>query len=271
MAVFCSGCASTGSTNPSRDNRDPINRDTAQELFAEPNTAAGNLETQWAVLLAIFRGPTAMDLARQGADKVNAETRLTARVQRRGDGEAAVAVGSFGSPGEQSAQRMLRRVRETRVEGTTPFTGAFLAPPPSNASQGTSTDPLDLRSARAAAPSAEYTLEIAVYARTDGGRPTASELADFRRAAREAAQTLRSEGSLAFYYNGPNSSSVTVGLFTAGELATGDNAESARLSAARQAHPNLLVNGAGQRRRVTLANGQSSFELDPSRLVAVPK
>jgi hypothetical protein len=91
----------------------------------------------------------------------------------------------------------------------------------------------------------------------DGRDATAQELAKFRDAAERAVVALRAQGQEAYYYHGPRSSTVTVGLFADEDYMISVRDElgqmqklprprlSARVRDAMDANPYNLVNGQG--------------------------
>ena len=189
-----------------------------------------------------------------------------------------IVFGRYGDPGSESAQTDLARVRSMRVRGGMPFAGAIMMPVDRGASpSGRPSDARlarnDLRNAKKLfGDEAVYTLQIGVYAREDNQRPTAEDLAAFRKAAEEAVARLRREGEQAFYYHGPNGSMVTVGIFDDSDLDTSVSPpiESARLKAVRAKHPNNLLNGRGVREMVRNEAGEMVSRLQESRLVLIP-
>lgn len=221
----------------------------------------------WSVLVAVVPGtnPESADRmleAVRGAGLTDA--RLADHNRRR-----AVVVGSFDDPGSDEAQAALARVHATEVGGSAPFAAAILIPPPADAGDGGQND---LRGVKArVGERAVYTLQIGVYARVDRVRPSPEELALFRREAELAASKLRGEGEEAFYYHGPNSSSVTIGVFDESDHdgTTRPPIESARLKALRERYPNNLVNGEGLLETIRTETGPVK-RLQASRLVAIP-
>ena len=117
-----------------------------------------------------------------------------------------------------------------------------------------------------------YSLQVGVYARTDRSRPSTTELQEFRNASEAAVRQLRGDGVEAYYYHGPNSSSVTVGVWGEDDHKTNSTLiESAELMAMRAKFPELLINGMGQRKSVRTTTGGEAYVLEKSRLVALPK
>ncbi len=193
-------------------------------------------------------------------------------LEKRGNG-LVLLYGSFPSGTSTDAQRELAYVRSIEVGGSKPYEAAFLAPP--GASAGTMPD-YDLATVKARRGTKKplYTLQIAVYGRTDNTDASKDDLVQFRKAAEEAVTRLRHDGEQAYYYHGPNRSMVTIGVFTEQDAGFGGRlrGEGAPLMAARQKFPNNLLNGEAVRERTPgrQGSGASDFRLQPSRLVEVP-
>lgn len=227
----------------------------------------------WSIVLAAFHGPNHEQLARNALLKVQTRAGLTAAYLERRGQKTILAFGRYPSPADPQAQRDLKQIKSFRIDGGTPFAGAVLAPPELGGSG--SIPELDLRRVKSASPSPDdaiYTLEVAVYMRTDKKAASAKELAEFRKAAETAAVTLRREGEHAFYYHGPNSSSVVVGVFGVRDYDPETGLESAALRQARQRHPDLLVNGRGVRHRRpgVPEDSPNAWRMERTRLVAIP-
>jgi hypothetical protein len=130
---------------------------------------------------------------------------------------------------------------------------------------------LDLRSVHKDPMSkAKYTLQVGVYGRLDTQGTSASDLAEFRRAAEQAAAKLRREGEEAYYFHGPSRSMVLIGAFDETEYdeshpGAGDGP---RLKEARQKFPYNLVNGAGYKQT---RPGATEGSLQRSQVVMIPK
>ena len=277
MTLLMGGCA--GGTPPAEAKagresaRRSYNPDEAAALFtaaaSDAGPSAGEGRDTWTIVLGSFTGDTrAADarLAQAGLISAGLEgVRLEDRQER-----TLLVLGAYPQPDEPAARSDLARVRAIEVDGARPFSGAFLAPPTAAAGSGRSQE-YDLRLAKAIHDrGALYTLEVAVYARSDRNRPTPEELTQFRAAAEEAVIQLRAEGELAFFYHGPNRSSVTIGLFNGEDHdPTTPQLESTRLRLARARHPTMLLNGAGVRETVRTSTGPQS-RMKPTYLVAVP-
>lgn len=195
-----------------------------------------------------------------------------ATLQRRGGG-LVIAVGSYASPTDADAKAALQRVRSTQVNAARPYAYAFFAPPTGEGVTGSNPE-WDLRQVRSRlGSSAEYSLQVGVYARVGSGVPGPDEVAEFRRAAEQAVASLRADGEQAFYYHGPTSSTITIGAFDASEhdSTVAPAIESRRLKQLRERHPHNLVNGAGFRETLTTDSGRSIQRLQRSQLVQIPR
>lgn len=238
---------------------DPKLKEESKRLFGppQPPTPPGQAPSApegeskaggWSIMLAVYRGDTAPQEAATLLQQIQSKGQLPgAYLQTRGPSTVIVA-GSFADSASPDAQAELKRIRELVVSGATPYASAFLIPPPTGGIPG-SLPEMDLRNARDKyGPTAKHTLEVGYYGRNDTTKPTPTELTEFRKAAEDAAAKLRQAGELAFYFHGPNRSSVTVGLFdeTDSDPQT-PSFRSARLTEARKLHPYHLFNGEAYR------------------------
>ena len=185
-----------------------------------------------------------------------------------------IVYGHYDDPAAERAQADLKRVRAMDVGGRTPFRGAVMVREGEARPAGGRLARPDLRQAKALfGPDAVYTLQIGVYAREDNKRPSAADLAVFRKSAEEAVQRLRREGEQAFFYHGPNGSMVTVGVFDDSDLDTSVSPplSSPRLKAAQDRHPHNLLNGRGVRATTIGEDGTPVERMQASRLVLIPE
>ncbi|MEM1186033.1 MAG: hypothetical protein AAGI53_13665 [Planctomycetota bacterium] len=188
-------------------------------------------------------------------------------------GSTLLLFGRYGSPEASDAKRDMARLRAVEVNGARPFAGAFFLPPDIEAARGRNAA-YDLRNARARFGSeAIYSLHVGVYARGDGRPASPEDLLAFQEAAEEAVEQLRAEGQPAFYYHGPTSSSVTVGVFGTPDHDATVNPplESRRLREAREAFPHALLNGRGVKQRARDSRGRVVEQLQGSYLVTLPR
>jgi len=214
---------------------------------------------RWSVLLRLFAGPNAEELARAYVEQVKSQAGLSdVRLERRDQGVAAL-VGSFSAADDPAAQRTLARIRALRVSGAQPFAQAVLLPPPASASEGGHPQ-WSLAQARRQRGTDEllYTLQIAVYESADPAQACA--------AAEQAVAALRADGVEAWYHHGLGRSVVTVGLFTARDYDPQRGVLSPRLQEAMRAHPHNLYNG----RTLRVKGPDGQWREQPSALVVVP-
>ncbi|MBA4039757.1 MAG: hypothetical protein C0468_05485 [Planctomyces sp.] len=236
-------------------------------LQAGGRGAAAPAATGWTIVLATFRGEGKLERARQALPEVARLAGLGGLfVEERGRA-AIIGHGRFDDPRGDDAGAALGRVRALRVGASQPFRNAFLTPPiAASIDQGRPEHSL-VRAREQFGSRAEVTLQVAAY----GGpnprqRATPAELREARVAAERAAEVLRQEGELAFYYHGPSLSLVTIGVFEEGAVAAGGRPESPELAALRQRFPHNLYNGSG------LKEFRGGVEqLMPSFVVGIPE
>lgn len=254
-------------------------REEGREVFGFIGSDARQAPAQrWTIVLAGFHGENHEAIARDVLERVQHQAGLReAALERRGKA-TLITFGQYDDPDSRTARQDLERLRniEMTIGGVAqrPFRHAFLIPPPGVPG---SIPEYDLRNVRRLhGPEFLYTLQVGVYSREDGQAPSASDLAEFRRAAEQAAIALRREGELAFYYHGPRRSMVTVGLFTREDFdPQTPGIESPALRATRQRFPYNLLNGGGIRETIAVTDrttGQvmKRQRLQPSRLVNLP-
>lgn len=225
----------------------------------------------WSVVVAVFRGEDQEAEARALVGRVRTEGGLPEAYAQKRAQATVIAVGNFEGRDEARAEELLHRVQaiEAGVGGQRPYTGAYLAPPPSTPAPGRLPQYNLLRAKDQAGEKALYTLQVGVYGRDDLEHPGERDLGEARRAAEQAAVTLRQEGEQAFYFHGPRRSMVTVGVFDAGDFdPQAPQFKSSRLREAQKRFPYNLYNGAGVREK---RKGDGQARLQPSNLVAIPK
>lgn len=255
-------------------------RDEAGDVLApliaqSPAAAATDTAAYWSIVLVAFTGDTQDENAELGLAKVVNNAGLTQAFVEKRDRATVIAYGRYAGPDDPAAVADLERLRTLRVDGQEPFAAALLAPPDPRHLAG-SLPELDLRNAKQlfGKDRALYTLQVAIYGRGDRSPATPEEIAEFRKAAEQAAVLLRRDGELAFYYHAAERSMVTVGVFGQDDYEPlhRQGIESYELMQARERHPLNLLNGKGIRERIpgTKDNAPNSFRLQPSNLVAVP-
>lgn len=249
----------------------PFAEQAAGVFSVEEATQEGGVvePTWWSVLVAGVPSGR-MDDAERILETVRAAGLPGAYIAVR-DKRPVIAFGRYEDPAQPEAQAGLQTVRQAQVGGVTPFGAAMLMPPGAVASDAGNV--MDLRTVRARlGDSARYTLQIGAYGRGDLQRPTQEELVLFRREAERAAAQLRGEGEDAYFYHGPNRSSVTIGVFGEDDLdaTTTPAIESPRLKELRQRFPHNLLNGEGIMETVQTERGPQK-RLQATRLVAIPQ
>lgn len=287
LFAFAALCM-TGACAPEKTDPPP-DRDLQREgrdLFGAPPTDPATQRTKdgktatptagaWTIVIAAHRGQTQDALARQTLERVRSFGQLPeAYLERRGEA-TVLAFGRYTGPGDPRAQADLERIKSIQIDGQRPFAGAVLAPPEDII--GGTIPEYDLRNAKTLHGGwALYTLQVGVYSREGGKPPTPQELAEFRKAAEQAAAQLRREGQQAFYYHGPHRSMVTIGLFGKDDYSIDPDdstvTESFALQRLKREFPYNLLNGRGIRQRVKgrPENDPNAYEMQPSFLVAVP-
>jgi hypothetical protein len=271
--ITLGGCASGESSG---DDMDAFREESGEVLGPGPK-GSGASAGGWSIAIASIP-ESEPDLARMSLDKVQREGGLPdAYLEKRGK-MSVVSYGRYESPDATQAQSDLERVRSIEINGSRPFATAILAPPPYEALPGAIPEHDLATLKKRVGKRAAYTLQIAVYGRTDGKAPTPAEREQFRENAERAAVQLRREGDEAFYYHGAMRSSVTIGVFSnedyvftetddKGNTRTIKPRESFALMELRRKHPYNLVNGAGIRVRT---KGQKQATLQSSLVVPVP-
>ncbi|MDI1290166.1 MAG: hypothetical protein PSX37_09510 [bacterium] len=237
----------------------------------------------WSIVISVLRGDGAEQAARESQAMVqNAGGVRGTYVEKRGD-TVVVAFGHYEDPTSESAQMDLVRIRSTVIEGTQPYLGAALSPPPFE-TIGTIPQ-YDLTTAKELPSNRKciYTLQVAQYCRPDSTPPSMGERAEFRKAAEQAAVTLRREGEEAYYYHGPRMSVVTVGMFTDVEYRTQSKrsmenpestvmltrpVESLEIKQLRERRPYNLVNGQAMK---TKTKGDNDAKIQRSIMVEIPR
>ncbi|MFI4915920.1 MAG: hypothetical protein ACIAS6_05355 [Phycisphaerales bacterium JB060] len=256
LATSIAGCSGASPAGPA------IDPEEGKTLFGGAGSArqAG----EWTIVLAAFRGQEAQQAAQIALNRVQREAGLVdARLEQRGEA-IVLTYGRFEGPEDPQAKAQLARVRAIEMRGTRPFDRALMTPPEPTTGTNPEYDLLNVRDLYG--PQFAYTLQIGSYGRSDGRPPSESERQDARKAAERAVATLRSEGEQAFYFHGPNYSSVTVGLFQAEDVDPQTGMRSAAFYDLQDKFPYNLLNGA--QRTVKLEGAQAQAQR--SVLVRIP-
>ncbi|MBK7406485.1 MAG: hypothetical protein IPJ41_18300 [Phycisphaerales bacterium] len=253
-------------------------RDEAADVLAPLAQGAGAPEIskeQWTIVIVAFSGKDQEMHAKEGLARIATEAGITGAYLEKRDQATVIAYGGYPAPDDRTAQADLERIKGMTVNGKQPFAAALLTPPSPEHLAG-SLPELDLRNAKKlfGKDKALYTLQVALYGRPDRTPASREEIAEFRKAAEQAAVLLRRDGELAFYYHAPERSMVTVGVFGEEDYDPlhRPGIEGWELQQARDAHPLNLVNGQGLRERIpgVQGTGPEAFRLQPSQLVGVP-
>lgn len=272
LLTLLAACQSSGDNPQNRSLKE-----TGQEVFAPANgkkSGSGPIdhrEGSWSILIGAYSGPDQARDARNSLAVLQSLGFMDAFAQPRGKA-TVVAFGHYPQPGDPQAQEDLNRIREFTVDGDRPYARAMMVPP-DNAGAAAAGD-LDLRSARKKyGKKAVFTLQVAVYSRTDDRAPTADDLAQFHKAAEDGAAQLRQGGEEAFFFHGPNRSLVTVGVFDYDDYDRGSGKpDSTRLQDTKKRHPYNLLNGAPYRakRAGAAPNPGKTDDYVRSELVEIP-
>ncbi len=216
----------------------------------------------WSVLVLAISGEGHQAKASSAAQRLAASGLAGAFVEPRDNG-SAVLFGEFDDPSSKAAQSALHQVRGLNFAGGMPFGSAMMVAPPEQ--EAATNDPADLRNARRGPGNPRYTWQVGIYRRTDKQKPSAEEVAEFRRNAEAAARALRAQGEQAFYYHSATASTVTVGLFAEPPSAVQE-------AEMRRRFPYNLVNGLGVKERGQAAGTAERRErMQPSFAVEIPQ
>jgi hypothetical protein len=243
--------------------------------------------SSWSIVLSVYASTEPVDAVTTALDSLHAMGLSEAYADRRGD-TVVIAYGEYPSGDDARAREDLARVRALDFNGVRPFEAALLVPP-AIATVAGSRPEFDLATVRARSDgTAEFTLQVAIYTRTDNQPATERDLAEFRRAAEQAVLEYRRQGEEAFYYHTSRASTVTIGLFLRedydgrqvradGRVVTGPPIKSPRLAALQARFPYTLVNGQGVSIRTGAAppnaprRDNAADRLQPSLIVEVPR
>jgi hypothetical protein len=236
----------------------PGSRPTAS---SETGGSAASKRATWSILLGVATGSGADRQAATLAAIATREGRMPGTfIEPRGDG-FAVLYGEYDDPGSPEAKKDLAAARLVEIGGAKPFEAAIMAAPAVRGTAG-ATPEHDLRLAKqfSGAKKASFTLQIGIYARSDREKPTKEQVAEFRKAAEDAAKTLRAQGEQAFYFHGSERSTVTLGLFP--------TSDDPAIKLVQKRFPNHMING--QTTTNAKADQQGGVKGQPSFVVTIP-
>jgi hypothetical protein len=224
-----------------------------------------SIRKSWAIVLGTFTGEGAAVLAARFMEQAKQDG-LDGSFMETKDAGYAVLLGQLADPGASESKALLAKIRATRHGTDLPYSSAILAPPAVFGEAGSRPE-WDLRNVRRAVVTKGnvYTLQVAIYGKPDRSRAAPDEIAQFRDAAEKAVAELRSSGDEAYYFHGPERSTVTIGVFST------TNTSDPRIAELRRKYPHNLVNGAAARvTSVGPTGSNNSAELQPSFIVSVP-
>ncbi len=221
----------------------------------------------WSIVLATITEPQHDQIAARWAEAFSRLTGLRGTWIETDERGSIVRYGSYESVESPKAQEDLRRIKETRIDGQSPFLASYLARYGTTSAPGTLSE-LNLLNARRLYPGVEtlYSLQIGVY---EAERDTTPEQA--RRLAEQAALQLRAQNELAFFYHGPNRSMVCIGVFLEDAVDPGTGIYSAEVRRVQERHPYNSYNGRTLEETITGFDGKVRQVRQRSFLVAVPK
>ncbi len=278
LLVFALGLSEPATPLSAQENKPRTDPREAREVLAPRKPAGTPADAQaptspatsegWIVVLAGFREADRQAAADAALPKIRGVAGLEGAFVSARSKSVLIGVGHFKEASDPEAQALLRRVREIVVDGRKVFADAFLAPPTDQTNLGARPEYNLLSARKQFGKRAAATLQVAVYGRRDLANPTAADLAETRRAAEQAAASLRRDGELAFYYHGTRLSMVTVGVFSNDDLKPG---ASPALEALRKRFPHNLYNGSGIREKTRAGGAAGDLGLQKSEPVAIPE
>ncbi len=224
----------------------------------QARTAKRQAPTTYSVQLATFVGPDRQSDVISMIRQLRTETELTDLWVADTGEQSLLQIGRFRSPSDLDARFALRAARDAKIDGEKLFPNAQVLPIQTGyGDPGVELDPHDLR--QFAGTPDYHTLEVAIFTPANGA---------FRAAAQKLADQLRKKDHDAYFYHGPNASSVTIGLFTRDDwdLVGTTEVYGPRIQALRAEFPDLLVDGE-KRERI---EGDPTQGNEPSKIVRVP-
>jgi hypothetical protein len=238
-------------SSASRDNQ---NLTSGSENTTQSDSNGGS----WSIFLLSFSGEGATSRASTYAQVLQTDWGLEDVYVEPRDTGAAVLYGRYTELDSTEAQKDLARVRSLGAGKRKLFASAFLLFK-QDGGLGRYPDIALVSARKEFGNGTLFTLQIGVY--------ESQNRAESRRAAEDAALTLRQQGEQAYYHHGPSRSMVTVGVFSLRDYDPQTGNTSDRLIKIRERFPNNLFNGMGLREHT----GARSARLQTSALVMIPE
>ncbi len=198
------------------------------------NSAGGASNRGYAIELGRFTGEGAFGEVYRLMTSAREEAGLANLWYTSSGTQAKVFAGRFAKPDSPEAKSTLSMVRSAKINGKTPFEDVKIV-----SVTGDRSEVLDKHDLRSLSGRGLYTLQIGYYDTAFGP--------DFRKAAETAVNVLREQGQEAYYYHGPNRSSILINAWTYGQAFTQTIGTQDRYSfavrAAQEKHPYNVPNG----------------------------
>ena len=255
--VVHSGWERYGAATPGATGQRPTEA-RRERSAAAPSSSA---DASWAISLATFDGPDHAQQAERRRLELAAASGLKSIWVLDQGWRSHLYYGRYKSPGDRQAERDLAIWRELRSRGVVAVGPPVLVPtvmPGSN----------PRHNLLYVGPQFVYTLQIGHYDERFGK--------NFRAAAEQAAAALRDEGLEAYYYHGPDRSSVTIGAYPAsavrGVTSPGGRVENriadSHILELQERFATYFVNGLEQRVRGPGGGGSTPV---PTSLAEIPR
>lgn len=235
-----------------------------QSRKSSEQAASRASDVTWAISVGIITGPGHREIAEQRRQQLAAATGLKDLWVSSGAARSEVLHGHYQGENDKAAAGDLRRWRDLLRQGVVDIPGVMLVP----THLAGSMPQYDLFQAD---PRAAYTLEIASF--DPGYGPT------FRKAAEQAAATLRQQGVEAYYYHALDRSSVTIGAFPEQAVKqvfqrggqTPQTVIDPRVLALQKQYPHYLVNNRKQMVNTSQPGSDESPQPQPTYLAEIPR
>ncbi len=268
--------------DPFKDKDKPVD---PEELFPDPDKQAAEEQAAkagspkqlgqkkgWAIVLATLSQEGHEEAVMKEQEEFIRETGLSGCWVDSTPKRSALFYGHYDSLDSPEAKEDLEKIKATTINGRKVFKKALLVPTGDDAADAKvyagGSPQYNLRTAAKAHPGEEdlSTLQIAMYEPEEG-----KEVGQARQAAEDLVKQLRGQGYEAYYYHGPATSTVTVGIFGADAYDAQAGIYSEDVERMRKKFPFNSYNGRELKERVrTRANTWVTVR-QPSFLVRVPE